>query len=183
MDPRPSSGFAQTVVVAAAAGAAVKAEPARGYLSPRSDRRRADDSADDDDDGSPGSPGSVRNGDGNSDGASPAAGPAKKKQKRNKPTLSCFECVERKTKASSAGAAAFPRGFRGPVSLLFRDKTLVFPLASQPCFSANRSVFCTGVTRLCESSMFPDEPRDICASSCGRLPTVTKLTDPQPLTV
>ncbi len=32
--------------------------------------------------------------------ASPTAstGPARKKQKRNKPTLSCFECVERKTK-------------------------------------------------------------------------------------
>jgi hypothetical protein len=26
--------------------------------------------------------------------------PPKKKQKRNKPTLSCFECVERKTKVS-----------------------------------------------------------------------------------
>lgn len=26
--------------------------------------------------------------------------PEKKKRKRNKPTLSCFECVERKTKAS-----------------------------------------------------------------------------------
>ncbi|KAI1487189.1 hypothetical protein F5X96DRAFT_651347 [Biscogniauxia mediterranea] len=34
--------------------------------------------------------------------AAPAtsAEPAKKKQKRNKPTLSCHECVERKTKAS-----------------------------------------------------------------------------------
>jgi hypothetical protein len=33
--------------------------------------------------------------------ASPSADgqPQKKKQKRNKPTLSCFECVERKTKA------------------------------------------------------------------------------------
>lgn len=29
------------------------------------------------------------------------AEPAKKKQKRNKPTLSCYECVERKTKASA----------------------------------------------------------------------------------
>lgn len=28
-------------------------------------------------------------------------GPARKKQKRNKPTLSCFECVERKTKVRS----------------------------------------------------------------------------------
>ena len=28
--------------------------------------------------------------------------PPKKKQKRNKPTLSCEECVERKTKASTA---------------------------------------------------------------------------------
>lgn len=31
--------------------------------------------------------------------ASPTAEPPRKKQKRNKPTLSCFECVERKTKA------------------------------------------------------------------------------------
>ncbi|KXX82166.1 Acetamidase regulatory protein [Madurella mycetomatis] len=31
--------------------------------------------------------------------ASPTAEPQRKKQKRNKPTLSCFECVERKTKA------------------------------------------------------------------------------------
>lgn len=31
--------------------------------------------------------------------ASPAGQPNRKKQKRNKPTLSCFECVERKTKA------------------------------------------------------------------------------------
>jgi hypothetical protein len=41
-------------------------------------------------------------GDGDSSTASPAgAGELypKKKQKRNKPTLSCFECVERKTKA------------------------------------------------------------------------------------
>ncbi|KAK3318328.1 hypothetical protein B0H66DRAFT_532840 [Apodospora peruviana] len=30
--------------------------------------------------------------------ASPTTEPHKKKQKRNKPTLSCFECVERKTK-------------------------------------------------------------------------------------
>ncbi|KAI1779729.1 fungal-specific transcription factor domain-containing protein [Hypoxylon cercidicola] len=41
-------------------------------------------------------------GDGVSSGGSVAAGsyaePAKKKQKRNKPTLSCYECVERKTK-------------------------------------------------------------------------------------
>lgn len=28
------------------------------------------------------------------------ASPSKKKQKRNKPTLSCYECVERKTKVS-----------------------------------------------------------------------------------
>lgn len=44
-------------------------------------------------------------GDGASSGGSVAAAgsyaePAKKKQKRNKPTLSCYECVERKTKAS-----------------------------------------------------------------------------------
>jgi hypothetical protein len=30
--------------------------------------------------------------------------PPKKKQKRNKPTLSCEECVERKTKVSTAFA-------------------------------------------------------------------------------
>jgi hypothetical protein len=34
----------------------------------------------------------------NEDGSTP--GPPKKKQKRNKPTLSCEECVERKTKVS-----------------------------------------------------------------------------------
>lgn len=40
--------------------------------------------------------------DGDSSTVSPAGtgeGYPKKKQKRNKPTLSCFECVERKTKA------------------------------------------------------------------------------------
>jgi hypothetical protein len=30
--------------------------------------------------------------------------PAKKKQKRNKPTLSCEECVERKTKVCTSSA-------------------------------------------------------------------------------
>jgi hypothetical protein len=36
--------------------------------------------------------------------AGPAeAGLARKRQKRNKPTLSCFECVERKTKVRSLG--------------------------------------------------------------------------------
>lgn len=32
-------------------------------------------------------------------------GPQRKKQKRNKPTLSCFECVERKTKVSLPSSA------------------------------------------------------------------------------
>ena len=41
-----------------------------------------------------------------STGSSATAGPSlseplKKKQKRNKPTLSCYECVERKTKVST----------------------------------------------------------------------------------
>ncbi|KAI3333058.1 hypothetical protein F4824DRAFT_503600 [Ustulina deusta] len=45
--------------------------------------------------------------DGASTGSSAAAGPLlpeplKKKQKRNKPTLSCHECVERKTKLAKA---------------------------------------------------------------------------------
>ncbi|CAJ2512150.1 Uu.00g051650.m01.CDS01 [Anthostomella pinea] len=35
------------------------------------------------------------------------SGPAKKKQKRNKPTLSCHECVERKTKASAVPFHSF----------------------------------------------------------------------------
>lgn len=43
-----------------------------------------------------GSPGVKRE---DEDGAE-AEGPARKKQKRNKPTLSCEECVERKTKVS-----------------------------------------------------------------------------------
>jgi len=34
------------------------------------------------------------------DPSPPDGGPPKKKQKRNKPTLSCEECVERKTKVS-----------------------------------------------------------------------------------
>ncbi|KAK6853551.1 hypothetical protein PG995_010363 [Apiospora arundinis] len=34
-------------------------------------------------------------------GVADASEPSRKKQKRNKPTLSCHECVERKTKASS----------------------------------------------------------------------------------
>jgi hypothetical protein len=38
-------------------------------------------------------------------------GQPKKKQKRNKPTLSCFECVERKTKVR-AMAREFPRAIR-----------------------------------------------------------------------
>lgn len=33
------------------------------------------------------------------------SGPSKKKQKRNKPTLSCHECVERKTKVSDCACA------------------------------------------------------------------------------
>lgn len=34
-----------------------------------------------------------------------ASGPSRKKQKRNKPTLSCHECVERKTKVRTVRAA------------------------------------------------------------------------------
>jgi hypothetical protein len=45
------------------------------------------------------------NGGENDDAAGSGSGdvngePARKKQKRNKPTLSCFECVERKTKVT-----------------------------------------------------------------------------------
>ena len=36
-----------------------------------------------------------------SDVGGEAGPPQKKKQKRNKPTLSCIECVERKTKVGS----------------------------------------------------------------------------------
>src|SRR5688572_6825743 len=36
--------------------------------------------------------------DGSADASHNGDGPPKKKQKRNKPTLSCHECVERKTK-------------------------------------------------------------------------------------
>lgn len=51
--------------------------------------------------------------DGASTGSSAAAGPLlpeplKKKQKRNKPTLSCHECVERKTKVSTSPYIYFP---------------------------------------------------------------------------
>jgi hypothetical protein len=35
-------------------------------------------------------------------------GPPKKKQKRNKPTLSCEECVERKTKVSQSSTSPAP---------------------------------------------------------------------------
>ena len=46
---------------------------------------------------------------GNSTTASPTTDqPSRKKQKRNKPTLSCFECVERKTKVCNSPT---PRGF------------------------------------------------------------------------
>lgn len=48
---------------------------------------------------------SITVGDGDLDdssSASPTTEPQKKKQKRNKPTLSCFECVERKTKVCFA---------------------------------------------------------------------------------
>ncbi|KAK4129982.1 hypothetical protein BT67DRAFT_446094 [Trichocladium antarcticum] len=48
------------------------------------------------DSGSPGLGASTADRD--SSTASPTAEPRRKKQKRNKPTLSCFECVERKTK-------------------------------------------------------------------------------------
>jgi len=41
---------------------------------------------------------SITVGERDSSTASPSAEPERKKQKRNKPTLSCFECVERKTK-------------------------------------------------------------------------------------
>ena len=37
--------------------------------------------------------------------AAPPEQPARKKQKRNKPTLSCEECVERKTKVSDGSTA------------------------------------------------------------------------------
>jgi hypothetical protein len=36
------------------------------------------------------------------DHSSDDVGPSRKKQKRNKPTLSCEECVERKTKVNAA---------------------------------------------------------------------------------
>ena len=50
----------------------------------------------------------VLNGHHTSDTASPTTTEhQRKKQKRNKPTLSCFECVERKTKASLQ--ICFPR--------------------------------------------------------------------------
>lgn len=41
------------------------------------------------------------------DGADADDGPQKKRQKRNKPTLSCFECVERKTKVAPAFLSFF----------------------------------------------------------------------------
>jgi hypothetical protein len=37
-----------------------------------------------------------------SDESGSESGRPKKKQKRNKPTLSCFDCVDRKTKVSQA---------------------------------------------------------------------------------
>jgi hypothetical protein len=49
-----------------------------------------------------GSPTLVKHEDG-----SPGSEPAKKKQKRNKPTLSCEECVERKTKVSNISIVRF----------------------------------------------------------------------------
>lgn len=48
-----------------------------------------------------GSPTAVKHEDGSVTGSEPA----KKKQKRNKPTLSCEECVERKTKVSDISNA------------------------------------------------------------------------------
>lgn len=64
-------------------------------------------------------------GDGASSGGSvTAAGsayePVKKKQKRNKPTLSCYECVERKTKASASR-------FRFRFSFRFRHDIIFSP--------------------------------------------------------
>ncbi|KAK3368972.1 hypothetical protein B0T24DRAFT_346377 [Lasiosphaeria ovina] len=45
--------------------------------------------------------------------ASPSAEPSKKRQKRNKPTLSCFECVERKTKTLDCYSDSSPPHCRG----------------------------------------------------------------------
>jgi hypothetical protein len=41
------------------------------------------------------------------DTAAETGAPARKKQKRNKPTLSCEECVERKTKVRFSFSSAF----------------------------------------------------------------------------
>ena len=49
-------------------------------------------------------------GDSGQEGTLPAVGdePPKKKQKRNKPTLSCHECVERKTKVKTVHGSVLP---------------------------------------------------------------------------
>jgi hypothetical protein len=89
----PAAFHSHHSLAAAADGGTVFA--AAGSASPTRLRRggagikREDDENDDDDADENGlvSPGGE-------------SGSARKKQKRNKPTLSCFECVERKTKAS-----------------------------------------------------------------------------------
>jgi hypothetical protein len=47
--------------------------------------------------------------------------PPKKKQKRNKPTLSCEECVERKTKVSKMFSSARMSQDRGSYRLLEKE--------------------------------------------------------------
>ena len=105
MEAQPRLQFAQaaTMMMGPAVGDTVYASSMHGYSSrPVRRPKQEDDSDEADDDGNAtDTPGTIRNTDGNSDTASPTTEPAKKRQKRNKPTLSCFECVERKTKASN----------------------------------------------------------------------------------
>ncbi len=111
MDAEPAQ-FSQAILTPSSGGT-IYASPAPSYHQHRRRRRSTvkhehnDDDDDDDDDGDADADDSiVANGTAGYGAARDPAGvsmsidPLKRKQKRNKPTLSCFECVERKTKVS-----------------------------------------------------------------------------------
>lgn len=103
---QPHSHYAQTVLTPASTGT-IYASPAPSHhriLPPKRHREIDDDEYD--------VVGYDRDGRSLSTGLSDTASPTgndslRKKQKRNKPTLSCYECVERKTKVSISPSFIF----------------------------------------------------------------------------
>ncbi len=94
--------FAQQTILTPNSGT-IFASPAPSYPVKREDGDDEDNGDGDGDDEHHGN----GSGHSNSNTASPTE-PHRKKQKRNKPTLSCYECVERKTKASVLSPRSSP---------------------------------------------------------------------------